>query len=146
MPTDVTDVRVLLDTNVLLDVLLDRQPWAEDASAILTLADRGEVTGLACAISFTTVFYVMRKEIGAAEARSGVSQLLGVLDVAPVGRAVLDRAVQADVADFEDAVVMECARVAGVDHIVTRDAKGFVTSPVPAHTPAAFRQLLDLLH
>ena len=90
-------MRVLLDTNILLDVLLDREPWAEHSSSILSMADRGEIQGLACATSFTTIFYLLHKELGGDEARSAVSDLLNMLEVASVCRSVLEGAVRSSV-------------------------------------------------
>ena len=139
-------MRVLFDTNVLLDVLLDREPWSEDSSAVLTMAERSEIDGTACAISFTTIFYLLRKEFGAATARGEVARLLALLQVAPVGFSTLQRAVEAEVPDFEDAVVVESARIANAEYIVTRDLRGFAASPIPVHTPESFRKLLDLMH
>lgn len=138
-------MRVLFDTNVLIDFLSERAPFVADATDLLARAYRGQIQGLACATSFTTVFYVLRKELGGEAARDGVSRLLSVLDVAPVSRAVLVAATTNAARDFEDAVVMESARVAGAEHIVTRNVRDFASSPVPVHSPAELRGLLDLV-
>lgn len=138
-------MRVLFDTNVLIDFLSERAPFVADATDLLSRAYRGQIQGLACATSFTTVFYILRKELGDEAARDRVSELLSVLEVAAVGRSILVAATSSAARDFEDAVVIESARVAGADHIVTRNEKDFVRSPVPVHSPASFRGLLDLL-
>ena len=139
-------MRVLLDTNILLDVLLDREPWAEQSSSILSMAGRGEIQGLACATSFTTIFYLLHKQLGGAAARGAVSDLLNMLEVAPVGRSVLEGAARSRVRDFEDAVVVESALAVSADYIVTRDLGDFAKSPVPIYAPEAFLGLLDRLH
>lgn len=140
--------RVLLDTNVLIDFLLDRAPFADPAAELLSLADRGDVQGLACADSFTTIFYLARKAAGAAgneQAQRHVGTLLSIVDVAPVNRATLQAAIKSGASDFEDAVVMESASQARADYIVTRNEKDFATSSVPAHSPRSMLGVLALM-
>ena len=139
-------MRVLFDTNVLLDVLLDREPWSEDSSAVLTMAERSEIDGTACAISFTTIFYLLRKEFGAATARGEVARLLALLQVAPVGFSTLQRAVEAEVPRLRGCRRGRVCPHRERDYIVTRDLRDFGASPIPVHTPESFRKLLDLMH
>ena len=134
--------RVLLDTNVLIDFLLDRAPFADAAAGLLSRADRGEIQALACANSFTTIYYLARKVAGSANAQQHVALLLTIVEVAPVNRATLEGAIKREARDFEDAVVMESARQANADLIATRDEKDFANSPVPAQSP---RSLLGVL-
>ena len=75
-------MRVLFDTNVLIDFLLDRAPYAQSAADLLSRVDRGEIQGLACANSFTTIFYLARKAAGVEAARSYIADLLTLLEVA----------------------------------------------------------------
>lgn len=135
-------MRVLFDTNVLIDFLLDRAPFAASAADLLSRADRGQIQGLACADSFTTIFYLMQKAIGREAARRHISSLLSVLDVTPVNRATLEHAAESGLRDFEDAVVAESGRQADVDCIVTRNERDFAGSRVTVHSP---RSLLALL-
>ena len=108
-------MRALFDTDVLIDFLLDRAPFAEGAADLLSRVDRGEIQGLACANSFTTIFYLARKAAGVEAARTFFADLLALLDVAPVGRSTLEEAGQSDVGDYEDAVVCAAARQAQAD-------------------------------
>ncbi|MYE82909.1 MAG: PIN domain-containing protein [Gammaproteobacteria bacterium] len=139
-------MRAVFDTNVLIDFFLDREPFSKEATDLIQRAERLEFQGLACATSVTTVDYLARKAVGLAEARAQVAFLLSILEVAPVNGAMLRAALDGDVRDFEDAVIAESARRANADYIVTRDLGDFAKSPVPAHTPESFRQLLDLVH
>ena len=138
-------MRAVLDTNVLIDFFLDREPFSRDAADLIQRAERLEFQGVACATSVTTVDYLARKAVGLTEARAQVGFLLSILDVAPVNGVMLRAALEGGVRDFEDAVIAESARRANVDYIVTRDLRDFAKSPVPAHTPESFRQLLDLV-
>ena len=139
-------MRVVLDTNVLIDFFLDRQPFAADAVDLIQRAQRLEFQGVACATSFTTVDYLARKAVGAEEAKAQVAYLLSTLEVGPVNGAILRDAFESTIRDFEDAVVVESARASNADYIVTRDLRDFAASPIPVHTPESFRKLLDLMH
>ena len=129
-------MRVLLDTNVVLDVLLDRKEFVAESLAIVDLVERGAVTGLLCATTITTLAYLAGKTVGKQQATIQIRQLLSLFEIAPVTRAVLDGALASKAADFEDAVLAEAAHQAGAQAIITRNLRDFAHSPVRAHTPA----------
>jgi predicted nucleic acid-binding protein len=135
--------RILLDTNVVLDVLLDRQPHAEASAALWARVEMAISEGMVAAHAVTTIHYLVRKEKGNIKARRIVSAILRVFGVAAVDGAVVQEALQLPFSDFEDAVTAAAARVAGCECIVTRDPKGFRGSPVRALTPEAVTPLLD---
>ena len=128
-------MRVLFDTNVLMDVLLRREPFAEESAQVLEQVVSGAVTGLICASTVTTVFYLSAKEAGKKEAMQQVRSLLGLYEVAAVTRSVLDASLTSKSPDFEDAVLAEAAHQAGAQAIITRNLKDFAHSPVRAYTP-----------
>jgi predicted nucleic acid-binding protein len=127
--------RILFDVNVILDVLLDRKPYAEASAAVWTAVETGQAQGLLAAHAVTTIHYLVRKEIGSAAAKRTISAILKVFGVAAVDGAVLLEALQLPFADFEDAVTAAAARLATCDYIVTRDPKGFRRSSVQSLTP-----------
>lgn len=131
-------MRILLDTNVVLDVLIAREPFVVHAQAVFALVDAGRVTGVLGATTLTTVFHLAARAVGQAAARELVRSLVAMFDVAPVDRPVLERALDAGLEDFEDGVLHEAAVAAGVDALVTRDARGFGTATLPAFTPDVF--------
>ena len=100
-------MRLLLDTNVLLDVLLARSPHADAAVRILAAVEAGVVTGVIGATSVTTVFYLATKAVGVRRAKGHVRTILSLFEIAPVTEAVLARALELGFADFEDAVIHE---------------------------------------
>ena len=128
--------RILLDINVMLDVLLDRKPFAKAASAVWAFVEQGAVTGLLSAHAITTLHYLNAREVGLADARETSDALLSVFDVAPVDRAVIDSALALGWNDFEDAVTAAAAKRAKCDVVVTRNPKDFRRSPVRVLTPA----------
>jgi len=135
-------MRLLFDTNVVLDVLLDRQPYAEASAAAWAAVESGKAEGLVAAHAVTTIHYLIRKEMGAVKAKRIVSAILRVFGIAVVDGAVVQEALQLSFSDFEDAVTAAAARLAGCDCIVTRDPKGFRGSPVRSLTPEAVMPLL----
>lgn len=134
--------RVLFDTNVVLDVLLDRKPHAEASAAAWAAIETGRSEGLLAAHAVTTLHYLIRKELGASKARQILASILRVFAVAPVDNNVIHEAFELRLSDFEDAVTAAAARIAGCDYIVTRDPKGFRGSLVPPLAPAAIAPLL----
>jgi predicted nucleic acid-binding protein len=128
-------MRVLFDTNVVLDHLLAREPFADAAEQLLSLVDAGEVEGMICSTTATTIHYLAAKAVGTSAAVEYLRELLSIFDVACVDRDVLRTALDAGFADFEDAVVHEAARRAGASAIVTRDASDFARSQLPVFSP-----------
>jgi predicted nucleic acid-binding protein len=135
--------QALVDTNVVLDVLLDRQPHVAGSAAVWAAIETGSSKGFLAAHAITTIHYLVRKEHGLARARRTISAILQVFDVATVDGAVLQEALRFALADFEDSVTAAAAQLAGCDFIVTRDPKGFRGSPIRPLTPEAFLPLLE---
>jgi predicted nucleic acid-binding protein len=134
--------RVLADVNVVLDVLLDRHPHATASSAVWALIEERAAEGLLAAHAVTTIHYLLRKEQGPAKARRTLNAILRVFGVAAVDASVIQDALRLPGPDFEDSVTAAAAGAAGCDLIVTRDPKGFRSSPVLALTPEAAAPLL----
>jgi len=85
-------LRVLFDTNVVLDLLLDRKPFSLDAARCFSRVEAGEIEGWLCGTTVTTLHYLIRKSVGATRAREGISLLLSLFEIAPVNKAVLESA------------------------------------------------------
>lgn len=132
--------RILVDVNVILDVLLDRQPHVEGSAAVWAAIETGSSEGLLAAHAVTTIHYLIRKELDAARTRRIISAMLRVFRVATVDGAVIQNALELPLPDFQDAVTAAAALLAGCDYIVTRDPKGFRESPVrrPISGPTPF--------
>lgn len=129
-------MRVLLDTNIVLDVLFDRAPFAVDASAIWAACDAGRLVGFLPASTLTDIFYIARRTTDLARARVAVGLCLAAFEIAPVDRQTLEDATVLPGADFEDNVQITCAIRAGVDAIVTRNGDDFAHAPILVLTPA----------
>ena len=131
-------IRILLDTNVALDLLLHRAPWAADAEAIRVAHTDGAIAAHLTASSLTDVFYLARRLIGRDGAWDAVRSCLDHFPVVAVGMGELQSAAVLPGEDFEDNLQIACAVAVGLEFIVTRDPGGFADSPVPVLEPAAF--------
>ncbi len=132
-------MKVLLDTNVLLDAIAARQPFCGDAQRIFLLAAQERFEGLLTANSVTDIYYVARKTLSDAQAREALRSLFQVFTVVDVRGADCEAALDSRIADYEDAVAVLCARKAGAECIITRDEGFLQAAPEPAAvSPAAF--------
>ena len=129
-------MRVLVDTNVVLDVLLDRQPFAEAATQVFALVEESRVEGFLCATTVTTVDYLLGQALTPPKARESLQRLLSLFEIAPVNRSVLEQALRSRLSDFEDAVLEQAGRLVAVDAITTRDLKHCQKSSVAILDPA----------
>ncbi|MBM4329556.1 MAG: PIN domain-containing protein [Deltaproteobacteria bacterium] len=137
-------MKVIFDTNVVLDVLLDREPFATSAALLFSKVERGELFGCLCATTITTIHYLVYKALGIRQARKHVGSLLSLFEIAPVNRAVLEGALKSDFEDFEDAVIHEASIHAGVQALVTRDVNGFRPATIPVYSPDELMSALEL--
>jgi predicted nucleic acid-binding protein len=138
-------MRILFDTNVLLDALLARDPFVADAAPLLKAVESGVIEGFMSATTVTDVHYLVGRQTRNAEtAMTAIIQLLALMQICPVDRSVLEQAIALGTSDFEDAVQIACAMALGLDAIVTRDTTGFVGSPVPILSPTTLRNQLNL--
>lgn len=128
-------MRVLIDTNVVLDFLQEREPFVEDAAKLFERIDAGEIEGLIAAITITNIYYIVRKAVGIDAAKDAVTQILSDLQICTVDREILEQAVTLSFRDFEDAVQYACAIAYSVDAIVTRDVSGFIGVEIPVKSP-----------
>lgn len=138
-----TRLYTVFDTNVLLDVLCNREPFAAPARELWSRVAAGTLRGGIVATSVTNVFYITRKARDLDTARRAVADLLLLFDVCPVGRDVLEAARVGPLADYEDAVQLAASTRAGADLIVTRDPRGFAGSRLRVVDPATLARELS---
>ena len=134
---------LLVDTNVVLDVILDREPWAADAVRLLDRIERGEAKGFVAAHAVTTVHYIVARAADRSTANTAVADLLAVLTVIETGAAEFHRALAMGLGDFEDAVQAAACLTAGADYLGTRNARDFKGAPVSTRTPGEVLALLS---
>lgn len=130
-------MKLLIDTNIILDVVLEREQWFAEAAQLLSRIEEGRAQGYLAGHSVTTVYYVVEKTRDERTARQAVSDLLDILTVVPPTDAVLRRALSLPMTDFEDAVQAACALKVGADYIVTRNRRDFEGVDVSAEPAGA---------
>jgi predicted nucleic acid-binding protein len=127
-------MQILIDTNILLDFLLEREPFQQDAAKLFEAIESGQIIGHITATTLTDIFYIARKHTHSLElAREAVSNTLDTMNICSVNRSVLESAFASGLTDFEDAVQIYSAIAQSLDAIVTRDAKGFVSLSIPVY-------------
>jgi len=134
--------KILVDLNVILDVLQCRAPFYDDSARVLACAETGRIEGLVAAHSLTTLFYLLARYESADKARLVLGQILSFLAVAAVDARVIELALQAPYADFEDAVQMMAAVQAGAEALVTRNPQDYRSGPLPALIPSELAAIL----
>lgn len=128
-------MKVLFDTDVMLDILLDRQPFAEPAARLLSMAEAGTLQAALCATSVTTLHYLAGRILGAKQSRRLIRRLLSIAEVAAIDRPVLESALDSRFSDFEDAVVASSATQIAADVIVTRNVRDYKHATLPIYRP-----------
>lgn len=128
-------MHLLLDTNILLDVLLAREPWVDVATALWRANDEDRFVGYVVASALTDIFYIARRLTDVDKALEAVQLCMVAFEICPVDRATIERALTMQGRDFEDNIVMACAEMMGLDGIVTRNVADFAHSPVSVWSP-----------
>ena len=131
-------MKILLDTNVVLDLLLAREPFVNLAKEIFSLIENNQIEGYLCATSVTTLHYLIGRETNKKEADTIIETLLTLFEVTPVTKKVLYDASINNGVDYEDSVIYTAASSSNINIIVTRDKRGFKESKVSSLTPKEF--------
>jgi len=136
--------RILIDTNIIIDYLADRTPFAADSERVIEMCIDEYAEGALSASAVTDIYYIMRKVTGREKALIKIRPLLEILDVVSVGKSEILKAMELDIPDFEDALAAVCAERIKANYIVTRNTKDFKNSSVKAITPKDLVQLITL--
>lgn len=136
-------MRVLLDSNVVLDFILKRSEFFAEADEIFVRLQNLEFECYICAITPINAFYTARKEIGKDAAFASVKALLNLIEICPSDKTVMQTAFELGFSDYEDAVQCASAMAENLDAIVTRNTKDYKTSSIPVYSPRDFIQVLQ---
>lgn len=135
-------MKILIDVNVVLDVLLARTPWAADSALLLDAAERGKITAYVAGHTITTAYYIVARNSSPRKAAIAVTDLLRIIKVVPVDSADFAQALVLGMTDFEDAVQATAAAKVGADFVATRSEKDYKKSPIKARSPSGLLGLL----
>jgi predicted nucleic acid-binding protein len=129
-------MKLLIDTNVILDACLSRAPWNEQAEEVIIACAEEKAIGCVTASSVTDIYYVLSKELrNAAQAKQAVLKIITLLEVLDVTGTDCERAFDLPMQDYEDALLAYCGKRHKADLIVTRNPKHFEGSPVKVISP-----------
>ena len=131
-------MRVLFDTDLVLDLVLDREPFVDAAADVFNLHEKGRIRGYISGITLINVFYLTRKSKGIVGARKAVEELLTTLSICPLDQLVLENAHRLTFTDYEDAVQHACATASGLDAIITRNLADYKNATLPVFSPTDF--------
>lgn len=135
-------MKALLDTNIVLDVLLDRKLHSVESAEVFRRIEQGQAEGLLCATTITRLDYLLSQSMKRNDSRKLLSQLLKLFEVASVNRAVIEDALASRMDDFEDAVLDHAAQNSGADVIITRNSKDFTHGNSKVMDPRQFIVLM----
>jgi predicted nucleic acid-binding protein len=138
-------VKLLIDTNVFLDVILERRNLMRESVAVLDAVEVGHAEGYVSIHAVTTIHSIVSKANGGAAAVTAISDLLDLCEVVAVNEADFRRALALGLRDFEDAVQVAAALQVGADYLVSRNEKDFRKSPIAVRSPLAIAALLSVL-
>ncbi|MEI6445168.1 MAG: PIN domain-containing protein [Nostocales cyanobacterium ELA583] len=134
--------QILFDSDVLLDILAQRQPFVVASAQALNTVVKKQVQGFVSGHAVTNIFYILRRQIGSEAARKLIENLLQHIQIASVTDEVIHQALKSPIKDFEDAVTSAAAMSAGLEIIVTRNKADFVQSSIPAMLPEELLKML----
>ena len=131
-------MKLFLDTNVLLDIFMRREPYYDASAQVVYACERGQFTGGFTTLSACNIVYALRKQLGNEQTIEAMRQLVRIIE--PIGTSVasLLQSLENPQTDFEDTVQSKCALEWNADTIITRDKSGFTDSAIPVLTPSDF--------
>lgn len=135
-------MKLLVDTNVFLDVILERKDLMRESAAVLDAIEDGRAEGYVSSHALTTIHYIVAKANGRAAAATAISDVLDLCEVVAVNEADFQRALALGLKDFEDAVQVAAALHVGADYLVSRNERDFKDSPIEVRSPATIAILL----
>jgi len=130
--------KVLFDTNIILDIALEREPFFEEAFKLFELIDKREIIGNVTASTITDIYYISKKEKGHKKAIDFIKNLIEVVEVIGVDKDIIIKALCSDIKDFEDAIQTSAAEMNEIEIIITRNEKDFSNSTLKIISPKGF--------
>ncbi|MHB1483538.1 MAG: PIN domain-containing protein [Saccharofermentanales bacterium] len=136
-------MKILIDTNVIIDVLINRDSFVDNSSAVLKLCESEKLQGFITATTITDIYYVLCKSItDKAVLYNALEKLLSIVEVCDVTKHNVFNALRLRESDFEDAIQSDCAESICADYIITRNIVDFKNSKIKAINPSDFLMII----
>ena len=143
METLIASMKVLIDTNIMIDALTNRDGRSGFSATVIDLCAKQVIDGYVALHSISNMYYILRKQYSDAERRTILKRYNEILKVAEVGNDVVDTAINnTAISDYEDALQYACAETVGADYIVTRNIKDYGKAEIRAISPEELLKLL----
>ena len=130
--------KVFLDTDVILDFLLERKSFSEASIFLLTLGDIGKINLYSSGLVFSNCYYVLRKLSSHSKVIDALQSLRSFIEMVPIDHQVVDDALHSSFKDFEDAIQNSAASSAGIRFLITRNIKDYKKSELAVMTPEEY--------
>ncbi len=139
-------MKVLFDTNIILDVLLNREQFVELSASLVSLVETNIIEGYLCATTITTLDYLVSKMHNREEAKISIKKLLSLFEISKVDKDVFLLSIDSKFTDLEDAVQYYSGQMVGVDCIVTRNINDYKKAIYPVYSPSELWGIINLNH
>jgi predicted nucleic acid-binding protein len=137
-------LNVLFDTNIILDVLLDRKQFVDVSAKLVNSVETNEIEGYLCATTITTIDYLVTKTHNKKVAKVAIKKLLSLFKIASVNKKVLSLSIESEFTDFEDAVQYFSGQLVEINSIVTRNTKDYKKANYPIYSPSELWGIIQL--
>jgi predicted nucleic acid-binding protein len=135
---------IFVDSDIILDLLLDREPFFTPSAELFNLIEARKVHASVSALHFSNLFYILRKVKGSEAAKSVLRKLKILVKILPVNEKVIELALESDFSDFEDAIQYYACLDNNIDVIVTRNKNDFKSGKLPVMTAPEVLAVLKL--
>ena len=131
-------MRLLFDTNVILDIALNREPHHKNAIELFKKINNKSFSGFVTATTITDLYYIIKKDVNHDTAISFIKDLIEIFEIIGIDKSTIKKALNSNMKDFEDAVQSVASNFNDIDFILTRNTKDFKNSKVKAISPRTF--------
>jgi predicted nucleic acid-binding protein len=131
-------IKILIDTNIILDIALKREPYFTDSVNVLKKIDNKTVYGFVTATTITDIYYIAKKDKGHSLVIEFITNLIQFVDLIGIDKDIIIESLTSGISDFEDAIQSVASVYNDIDYIITRNTRDFRNSKVKAITPTEF--------
>ena len=135
-------MKILIDTNVAIDILLFRKPWYTHSALVFSLTKQKFIQSFISATTITDIFFLTKKDLGKKRAKEEIKKLLQVFQPAAVSANDIYQALDMEWSDFEDSVQFIVGESISADYIISRNTQDFASGSIPSLTPEQFIQVI----
>ena len=135
---------LFFDTDIIVDFLIDRKPYSREAAIIFTLIEQKKLKGYVSSLTFSNLYYVLRKVEPHNKVISKLDSISRMLTILKVDQKIIKDAIASGFSDFEDSIQYNCAfEYKKIDALITRNTKDYKKSEIPVMTPADFLKIVS---